>query len=41
MDHHRKRPLGNLGVDGGNIKINLQEVGWGIEWFDVSRDRDR
>jgi len=25
-----------------NIKINLQEVGWGgMEWIDVVRDRDR
>jgi hypothetical protein len=26
----------------GNIKINLQEVGWGdMEWIDMAQDRDR
>jgi hypothetical protein len=24
-----KRPLGNLGIDGGNIQIDVQEVGLG------------
>jgi hypothetical protein len=24
-----------------NIKIYLQEVGWGVDWIDLPRDRDR
>jgi len=39
----RMRSLGRrrLGWE-DNIKMDLQEVGWGgMEWIDVSRDRDR
>jgi len=25
----------------GNIKMDLQEVGWGTEWIDLVSDRDR
>jgi hypothetical protein len=25
----------------GNIKIELQEVGWGVDWIDLAQDRDR
>jgi len=25
----------------GNIKMDLQEVGWGMEWIDLAQDRDR
>jgi len=32
-------PLENPGVD-GNVKTDLQEVGWGIEWIDLARNRD-
>jgi hypothetical protein len=24
-----------------NIKIDLQEVGWGMGWIDMAQDRDR
>jgi hypothetical protein len=24
-----------------NIKIDLQEVGWGVDWIELARDRDR
>jgi hypothetical protein len=27
---------------GDNIKMNLQEVGWGgMDWIDMAQDRDR
>jgi hypothetical protein len=25
----------------GNIKMNLQEVGWGMDWIELAQDRDR
>jgi hypothetical protein len=25
----------------GNIKIDLQEVGWGMDWNELAQDRDR
>ena len=38
-----KRPLGRPKYRWeDNIKINLQEVGWGgMDWFDLGQDRDR
>jgi hypothetical protein len=24
-----------------NIKMNLQEVGWGIDWIELAQDMDR
>jgi hypothetical protein len=24
-----------------NIKMDLQEVGWGMDWIDMAQDRDR
>ena len=24
-----------------NIKMNLQEVGWGMDWIDLNQNRDR
>jgi hypothetical protein len=24
-----------------NIKMDLQEVGWGVDWIDMAQDRDR
>jgi hypothetical protein len=38
-----KRPLGRPGRRWeNNIKIDLQEVGWGgMDWIDVAQDRDR
>jgi hypothetical protein len=24
-----------------NIKLNLQEVGWGMDWIELAHDRDR
>jgi len=30
------------GVDGDNIKMDLQEVGWGSKgWVDLAKNRDR
>jgi hypothetical protein len=37
-----KRPLGrpkHRGED--DIKMDFQEVGWGRDWIDVARDKDR
>jgi hypothetical protein len=33
--------LGDPGVDEDNIKMDLQEVGWGIDWIELAQDRDR
>jgi hypothetical protein len=34
--------LGDPGVDGGDIKMDLQEVGWvGVDWIELAQDRDR
>jgi len=40
--HVGKRPLGRpRRRKEDNIKIVLQEVGWGIDWIDLARNRDR
>jgi hypothetical protein len=37
-----KRPLGRLKPRWeGDIKMDLQEVGWSIDWIDLAQDRDR
>ena len=37
-----KRPLGRPTQRWeGNIKMDHQEVGWGVEWTDLAQDRDR
>jgi hypothetical protein len=37
-----KRPLGRPRHRWeGNIKMDLKEVGWGMEWIDLAQDRDR
>jgi hypothetical protein len=38
-----KRPLGRPGLGwDDNIKMGLQEVGWGgIDWMDMAQNRDR
>jgi hypothetical protein len=33
--------LGDAGVDGDNIKMDLQEVGWGVDWIELVQGRDR
>ena len=35
--------LEDPGVDGGNIKMDLPEMGWegGMDWIDLAEDRDR
>jgi hypothetical protein len=33
--------LGDPGIDGDNIKMDLQEVGWGLDWIELAQDRDR
>jgi hypothetical protein len=25
----------------GNIKINIEDVGWGVDWIELAEDRDR
>jgi hypothetical protein len=37
-----KRPLGRpRRTWDDNIKMDLQEVGWSINWIDLAQDRDR
>ena len=37
-----KRPLGRPRRRlEDNIKMDLPEVGWGIDWIDLTQDRDR
>jgi len=37
-----KRPLGIPGLRFKvNIKMDLQEGGWGMDWIDLAEDRDR
>jgi hypothetical protein len=37
-----KRPLGrHRRVWEDNIRMDLQEVGWGMDWIDMAQDRDR
>ena len=31
----------DLDVDGDNIKMDFQEVGWGMDFFALAQDRDR
>jgi hypothetical protein len=33
--------LEDPGVDGDNIKMDLQEVRWGMDWIELAQDRDR
>jgi hypothetical protein len=34
--------LKDQGIDGGNIDVDIQEVGWGgLGWIDLAEDRDR
>jgi len=36
------RPLGGRRLRWeDNIKMDLHEVGWGIDWIDLAQDRDR
>jgi len=38
----RKRPLGkSRHRREDNIKMDLQELGWGMDWIDLDQDRDR
>jgi hypothetical protein len=38
----RRRPLGRPRRRWeDNIKVYLQEVGWGIDWIEMAQDRDR
>jgi hypothetical protein len=40
--HKGKSPLGRPRRRGeDNIKIDLQEVGWGMNWTDLAQDEDR
>jgi hypothetical protein len=41
-DLMERNHLEDLGVDGDNIKIGLQEVGLrSMDWIDLAQDRDR
>jgi hypothetical protein len=38
----RRRPLGRPRCRWeDNIKVDLQEVGWGMDWIELAQDRDR
>jgi hypothetical protein len=38
----RKRPLGKSRRRWkGNIKMDNEEVGWGMDWIDLNQNRDR
>jgi hypothetical protein len=38
----RRRPLGRPGCRWeDNIKMDLEEVGWGMDWIELAQDRDR
>jgi len=38
----RKRPIGRPRRRWeNNIKMDLQEVGWGMEWIEMAQERDR
>jgi ribonucleotide reductase beta subunit family protein with ferritin-like domain len=40
--HEGKRPLGRLKYRWkDNIKADLQEVRWFMEWIELAKDRDR
>jgi hypothetical protein len=36
MDH-----LEDIGIDGDNFKMDLQETGWRMNWIDLMHRRDR
>ena len=37
-----QRPLGKPRLRWeDNIKMDLQEVGWGMDWIELAQDRDR
>jgi len=39
-DLRERNHLEDIGVDGDNIKINLQEVRWGcVDWIDLAQDK--
>jgi hypothetical protein len=33
--------LEDIGIDGDNFKVDLQETGWGMDWSDLIHRRDR
>jgi hypothetical protein len=40
--HEEKRLVGRpRSIREDNIKMDLQEVGWGMDWFDLAQDKDR
>jgi hypothetical protein len=40
--HEGRRPLGRPRRRWrDNIKIDLQVVGWGVDWIELAQDRDR
>jgi hypothetical protein len=36
-----RRPLGRPRHRWEDIKMDLQEVGWGMDWIELAQDRDR
>jgi len=40
-DLRERDHLENLGIDGENVKMDLQEVGWDRDWLDLAQDKDR
>ena len=40
--HEGKKPLGRPRRRWeDNIKMDIQEVGWGMDWIELAQDRDR
>jgi len=39
-DLRERHHLEQLGIDGENAEMDLQEVGWDRDWVDLAQDRD-
>jgi hypothetical protein len=33
--------LGDPGISEDDIKMDLKDVGWGMDWIELAQDRDR
>ena len=39
--HEEKRPLGRpRSIREDNIKMNIQDVGWGMDWINLAQDKE-
>jgi hypothetical protein len=43
VDRHGEKNTASDCRHGGevDVKINLREIGWGLDWIDLALDRDR